>query len=402
MRIVPPIRPIRDGKILDTNLINHIIQRTEYGAELLARYKMVAGTNIFVEQAGNGLGVSYLTALAGGAGTGSGGAGTGSGGAGTGTGGAGTGSGGSGTPEPVQPTTEPYKVVGNYVLGGVTRGFVYDGTTYVDIFVPGSTSTACVAIDGNNITGICFIGGIRKVYIYNGSIYNSITIPSGSPGAIVRDINNGYAVGSRFSIGGFLSEGFITDGLTFTAYNAFNSNITEFFAIDNNNIVGVSTAFSRRGFLFNGTTYTEIGFPAGSNVTVPIDIDGNNVVGYYQDSGSLILRGFLYNGTTYTDIFFPSGTSTSPSEIDGNNIVGTYVSGSSQSRGFLFNGSLYKDIFPPNATSLQGIGGIKGNNVVGTYSNGSQLLGFLYNGSSYSDILVPGSTSTGIVGITNN
>jgi hypothetical protein len=99
MRIIPPIRPIRDGKILDTNLINHIINRTEYGAELLSRYKMVAGSNIFVEQAGNGLGVSYLTALAGGAGTGSGGAGTGSGGAGTGTGGAGTGSGGSGTGE---------------------------------------------------------------------------------------------------------------------------------------------------------------------------------------------------------------------------------------------------------------------------------------------------------------
>jgi hypothetical protein len=69
---------------------------------------MVAGSNIFVEQAGNGLGVSYLTALAGGAGTGSGGAGTGSGGAGTGTGGAGTGSGGSGTPQPV---ILPYRIV---------------------------------------------------------------------------------------------------------------------------------------------------------------------------------------------------------------------------------------------------------------------------------------------------
>jgi hypothetical protein len=107
MRIIPPIRPIRDGKILDTNLINHIIQRTEYGAELLSRYKMVAGSNMFVEQAGNGLGVSYLTALAGGAGTGSGGAGTGSGGAGTGTGGAGTGSGGGGTPEEAEGSSTP-------------------------------------------------------------------------------------------------------------------------------------------------------------------------------------------------------------------------------------------------------------------------------------------------------
>lgn len=101
MRVVPPIRPIREGTILDVNLINQIINRTEHGADLLSRYKMVAGSNVYVEQTENGLGVSYLTALAGGAGTGSGGAGTGSGGAGTGTGGAGTGNGGAGTPEPV-------------------------------------------------------------------------------------------------------------------------------------------------------------------------------------------------------------------------------------------------------------------------------------------------------------
>ena len=80
-----------------------MIQRTEYGADLLAQYKMLAGTNMFVEQASGGLGISYLTALAGGAGTGSGGAGTGIGGEGTGTGGAGTGSGGAGTPQPVTP-----------------------------------------------------------------------------------------------------------------------------------------------------------------------------------------------------------------------------------------------------------------------------------------------------------
>jgi hypothetical protein len=100
MRVVPPIRPIREGTILDVNLINQIINRTEHGADLLSRYKMVAGSNVYVEQTENGLGVSYLTALAGGAGTGSGGAGTGSGGAGTGTGGAGTGTGGAGTPQP--------------------------------------------------------------------------------------------------------------------------------------------------------------------------------------------------------------------------------------------------------------------------------------------------------------
>ena len=175
MRIVPPIRPIRDGKILDTNLINHMIQRTEYGAELLARYKMVAGTNMFVEQAGNGLGISYLTALAGGAGNpvGSGSAGTGSGGAGTGTGGAGTGSGGGGTPQPV---TSPYRIVGIAQLA-TRRGFVYDGSIYSDIFIPGSITTDAYSIDGSNIVGAVNVGGTIRGFLYNGSTYTTFSAP---------------------------------------------------------------------------------------------------------------------------------------------------------------------------------------------------------------------------------
>jgi hypothetical protein len=130
MRIVPAIRPIRSGKILDTNLLNHMIQRTEYGADLLAQYKMLAGTNMFVEQASGGLSVSYLTAVAGGAGTGSGGAGTGVGGEGTGTGGAGTGNGGSGTPEGSTGDSAP-GVMASGVLVSANLGISYPPPLYI-------------------------------------------------------------------------------------------------------------------------------------------------------------------------------------------------------------------------------------------------------------------------------
>jgi hypothetical protein len=186
MRIVPPIRPIRDGKILDVNLINQIINRTEYGAELLARYKMVAGSNIFVEQAGNGLGVSYLTALAGGAGTGSGGAGTGSGGAGIGKGGAGTGSGGSGTPEPVTP---PNTITISGSISRFTEAVTIQGTlankiarSQLELYIGGSlVSTA---------------SGDTLGFLFN---YNTQQVNLGTP-AFVRQFLDGNLVGRSNTI----------------------------------------------------------------------------------------------------------------------------------------------------------------------------------------------------------
>jgi len=175
MRIVPPIRPIRDGKILDVNLINQIINRTEYGAELLARYKMVAGSNIFVEQAGNGLGVSYLTALAGGAGNPveSGSAGTGSGGAGTGKGGAGTGSGGSGTPQPAS---------GNMYIGiAASTGAQVSIQSITGIRINGQTANIGnilgTAIQGENVYSFVLTTNLQQQV---GAIWASNKVSSSS------------------------------------------------------------------------------------------------------------------------------------------------------------------------------------------------------------------------------
>lgn len=216
MRIVPPIRPVRSGKILDTNLINHMIQRTEYGAELLARYKMVAGTNMFVEQAANGLGISYLTALAGGAGTGSGGAGTGSGGEGIGTGGAGTGSGGAGTPQPV---TSPYRIAGTYGLSDRNRIFIYDGSTYTDIYFGDNKQILGlgwkIGISGSNLVGsYLLLNGNVISFLYNGLIETEIRVPN-SIRTDAFDIDGSNIVGFYFPPTG-AAKGFVYDGSTYT------------------------------------------------------------------------------------------------------------------------------------------------------------------------------------------
>ena len=172
-----------------------MIQRTEYGAELLSRYKIVAGTNMFVEQAGNGLGISYLTALAGGAGTGSGGAGTGSGGAGTGTGGAGTGSGGSGTPEESTGDSTPGVMASGALVSAnsdITYGppsYTYKGFFAYYDFSPLPFATTKLFSSGiysaNTDFGPAFAGSFDGVYV--GSGFN-LTITS-STGQLLLSVN---------------------------------------------------------------------------------------------------------------------------------------------------------------------------------------------------------------------
>ena len=44
-------------------------------------------------------------------------------------------------------------IVGWYSDGDAVRGFLFDGTTYTTIDVPGAELTAATGIDGNNIVG---------------------------------------------------------------------------------------------------------------------------------------------------------------------------------------------------------------------------------------------------------
>jgi hypothetical protein len=66
MIAVPRIPPVSDGQRLNFGLVNHIIKRTEYAAELLRKYKCVAGDDMFVEPHYDGTRVSYLQAVGGG------------------------------------------------------------------------------------------------------------------------------------------------------------------------------------------------------------------------------------------------------------------------------------------------------------------------------------------------
>jgi sulfur carrier protein ThiS len=65
--IRPKLPKIASGTRLTTDLVNDIINRTEYAADLLRQYRLVAGNEMYVEPHYDGTRVSYLQQAAGGA-----------------------------------------------------------------------------------------------------------------------------------------------------------------------------------------------------------------------------------------------------------------------------------------------------------------------------------------------
>jgi len=64
--ITPKIPLLKDGQILSVDVVNSIIKRTEYAGDLLKQYKLIAGTEMYVEPHYDGTRVSYLQPVGGG------------------------------------------------------------------------------------------------------------------------------------------------------------------------------------------------------------------------------------------------------------------------------------------------------------------------------------------------
>jgi hypothetical protein len=239
-------------------------------------------------------------------------------------------------------------IVGTYDDESANQhGFLYNGTTWVTLDVPGSGAwdTNITDIDGNNIIG----------YYIDGSTYH---------GAL-------YSVQSD----------------TWTNIDAPGAISTTPNSVSGNKIVGnYYDDFERHGFLYDGMSWTNIDMP-GAIFTQPLGVDGNNIVGYYIDASSN-QHGFLYNGTTWTTFDAPGAVSVTPNDIDGNNIVGSVAYASGVELSFIYDGKTWKTFHIPGATidGAQGAQGIDDDRIIGYY--GFDELGY-YHGFLYT---ISGST----------
>ena len=115
------------------------------------------------------------------------------------------------------------------------------------------------------------------------------------------------------------------------------------------------------------TDYTPIDYP-GSVETFAEGIDGNNVVGYYDDG--IVYHGFLFDGSSTGPSTIPWGSGgLCPSVISGTHIVGAYDDyAQAGQHGFVYDGSTYKTLDDPLANGGENVAyGISAGRIVGRY-----------------------------------
>jgi len=202
---------------------------------------------------------------------------------------------------------------------GFPRGFLFDGTTWTILNMPGATGTSAYGIDGGNIVGQ--YDGTHG-FLYNDTTWTILDMP-GADRTWAYSIDGENIVGSYSDTSGAL-HGFLYDGSTWTPLNAPGSYQTWARGIDGSNIVGsYYDASGEHGFIYDGTNWTTIG------VRMVCGIDGKNIVGR---SGN---KGFLYDGTNWT-YFYMGLNSTTATDIDGYNIAGYSNTMIETSTGFIY------------------------------------------------------------------
>lgn len=232
-------------------------------------------------------------------------------------------------------------------------------------------------ISGDNIVG-SGAGDMGFLYNMNTKTWTTLN-PIGATRSDAYGINGNKIVGQYWDTSTTWGLGFLNDGTSWTTLVApagdFDRRSTCLRGISGDNIVGYDQ--QEQGFLYNATNqnWTKLHYPGALN-TLPMGIDGSNIVGYYYYAGTF--NGFLYNGTTWTPLTMQGVQSwgTYVTGISGNNIVGYYERGADH--GFLYDGTTWTTLDYPGATSTQ-IYGISDNSVVGYYEDSSGVdHGFIY------------------------
>ena len=88
-------------------------------------------------------------------------------------------------------------IVGMYQGGSTLYGFLYNGFSFLQLAVPGATATFATGISGNNVLGYYEENGDYYGYLYNNGNYTTISVPNATS-TITWGIENDTIVGSYY------------------------------------------------------------------------------------------------------------------------------------------------------------------------------------------------------------
>lgn len=312
--IRPKIPLVQNGQRLTSDLVNSMIHRTEYAADLLRQYRLTAGTEMYVEPHYDGTRVSYLQPVGG----------------------------GQILPAPstqyrivgqssngpfildtfnnkidfLLPKYNPIGIQGNLISGTFqtnlfplpleNRGFFYDGITYTTFNNPLATSSSGDGTYGIKIRNsiICgyYQGASNDIFGYfynkNTQSFSSLNYPSPYTDTYINGLyDNGYSCGNSF--GPSIEAAWIHDGSQFKNINNGQTLFLEPCAISSKYAVGYAnvTDFSTSsGFIYNidSSDFIFRDYPGASN-TVFFDIFMDKIIVGFATPVNGGTRGFIYS-----------------------------------------------------------------------------------------------------------
>jgi hypothetical protein len=293
--------------------------------------------------------------------------------------------------------------------------------TFSPISVPGSVAgtTDALGISGQDVVGgyeIADEGQEGFLYNMDSSTYVSLIDPqelSGADAYTYAEAISGSEVAGTYQGTNADLYGFLYNTVTHTYTTLDDPSVdhttgydagTVATGIDGNYVVGYYENLDGHhgggynGFVFNIATgiYTTLDLPGYAGYTILNGISGDNIFGFQNQTAG---AGFEYSLTSgsFSDIQDPLGVKgTQPVGGSGGDVVGTYTDSNGDYNGFLFDGASYSTIDDPASNPSYGgtaINGISDGDLVGFYLTNQQ---FTY--SSFVAIPVPEPSAWELLG----
>lgn len=258
-----PLARVRDGDVLGLGLVNQMIGRVEYAADLLRRGKGIAGDQISLQESAAGTSVNYSR------------------------------------------SESQYRILADYFAEFPAQAIIFDSFANTVFNFPPLYDP--IGIDGQDIVGTIYFG-IQNSFYYNGIDYRTISHPQAERTYALK-IRNKIACGyyeypNPPGLDRYLGFKYNvqTNQYSNISWPAFQN--TQSYAIYNNSLVGI--AYDDFGvqvaWYFNGSSFQDITSIIGGVTPEPLDIYGDYIVGRTGISGRF--SAFILNIKT-NSVFYP-------------------------------------------------------------------------------------------------
>jgi len=291
-------------------------------------------------------------------------------------------------------------IVGNFNTNGNSAGFLglqnNSGYTYLTLSGPtNATSLSITNILGQTLTGnYSDTDGMPHNFLLYPNLTNNsitpvyITVDGPPDSTVITAISGSYTVGSFTNSSTATQQWFYALGTNSTTLIPPGSDpqTVQAIGLAGTNAVGTYTDTNSEfpyyfyGYLFNGSNYTTIYGPKGTNGRGILTIDavsGSSIAGTYLDTNGAIWAFVTTNGVRSTPVLLPPGCDPSVgistvNGVSGTTVVGTYYENENL---FGFQGSAQGSAkvtgpggLVDGASTLLTINGINGSSIVGTYT----------------------------------